>query len=82
LTLAVRPVVCRQSDRPTRQSDRQDPDRCRFRVVLLDLDVSFGDLLLHGFYAYGCCCYTNVSQVGTSLCSEYGFLVIVCAGVA
>lgn len=51
----VRPQVLRRSDRPTRRSDRQDPVCFRFRVVLLNLDVSFGIWLLDGFYVYGYC---------------------------
>ncbi len=41
-----------------------------------------GIWLLDGFYAYEYRYYTNVSQVGTNLGSENGFLVVACAGVA
>ncbi len=40
----VRPQVMRRSDWLARRSDRQIPIRCRFRVVLSVLDISFGDL--------------------------------------
>jgi hypothetical protein len=45
----VRLQVLRRSDRSAQRSDPQDPDRCRFRIVLLDLDISFGDLASRWF---------------------------------
>ncbi len=90
LTLAVRPAGCRRPDCRCCSGQTGRPDGLTGRILIVfDFGLScciwmfpLGIWLLDGFYAYGYCCYTNVSQVGTNLCLEYGFFVVACAGVA
>ena len=76
-----RPGACGQTGWPHGLTDRV-LFGFGFRLSCLFRIVSLWIWIPDVFYAYRCCCYANVSDIGMNLCSEYCFFVVACVGIA